>query len=363
MKHLKIMMMAVLSILALAACNNDNGEGSMSPVTNVTATPFIGSVKLSWTIPADSNYYYTMITYNNSDGQVVHKKVGRSGAKNGVITATVGGFSDTNAHDFVLTAYSFSGASSSGVKVTGTPEGTSSAKDYVLSTVNVDPADGGASVKWTNESGIDVKLIVSYTDMKNTSICDTVDALKSDSIMLNGMQSPTEITLTAFNVSDEVKTSPKSYSITPIMNPDDRIYSGIEYITLNTGGGQNQMNLSQDNPYNPYEYTIVTTGGDPFIYVNSLKASKAGTVLKFRYKSSQDWVLELFWADAGGGAAGGRSTRVSIPAASTWTTFTHDYGSEMSKYSWHGNPGDFFRMDWGDNSGVTINVRNIHFEQ
>jgi hypothetical protein len=362
MKHLKIIIMAVLSIFTFAACNDDNGEGSMSPVTNVTATPFIGSVKLSWTIPSDSNYYYTLITYNNSDGQVVHKKVGRYDAKQGVTTATVGGFKDTNAHDFVLTAFSFSGASSSGVKVTGKSEDISTAKDYVLSTVKVDPDNGGAKVKWTNESGIDVKLIISYKDMKDADICDTAEAQKSDSVVLTGMQNTTDVTVIAFNVKDGVKTSPKSYSVTPIMNPDDIIKSGVEYLTLNTGGWQNQFNLSQDNPYNQYEYTIVTTGGDPFIYINPLKSPRAGTVLKFRYKASQDWVLELFWVDAGGGAAGGRSTRVLIPASSSWTTFTHDYGPEMNKYNWHGNPGDFFRMDWGDNGGVTINMRNIHLE-
>jgi hypothetical protein len=59
------------------------------------------------------------------------------------------------------------------------------------------------------------------------------------------------------------------------MNPDDVIQSGVEYLTLNTGGWQNQFNLSQDNPYNQYEYTIVTTGSDPFIYINPLKITKS----------------------------------------------------------------------------------------
>jgi len=352
---------AILSILFIVSCNNNDNVGEIKSVTNATATSFIGSVILSWTAPSDSNYYYTLITYKDSEGNTVNKKVSRYDAVNGLTTTTIGGFSDTNSHDFVLTTHSFSGVSSSEVKVTGTPEDISEAKDYVIGTVKANSADEGASVQWTNESGIDVKLIITYTDIMNVNICDTVDAQKTDSATLTGFTSTTDITIIAYNVKDGAKSVSKTFSVTPIVNSDDIIYNDIEYFTLQTGSG---VNVSQDDsyPYGKYEYTIVTTNGDPHNYIYPLKAVKAGTTLKFRYKATQNFDLELFWANKGGGAASGRSTVVTIPAASTWTTYTHDYSDAITQYSWKGNIGDFFRMDWGGNSGVTIHIRNIHLE-
>jgi hypothetical protein len=353
---------AILSILFIVSCNNNDNVGEIKPVTNATATPFIGSVKLSWTAPSDSNYYYTLITYKNSEGKILHKKVSRYDAVKGLTTTTVGGFSDTNAHDFTLTTHSFSGASSSEVKLTGTPEDVSGAKDYVLGTVNVNPANEGASVVWTNESGVDVKLIITYTDMLNVNMCDTVDAQKSDSVVLSGFTSATNVSVVAYNVSDGAKSISKTFSVTPIIDTDDVIYSNIEYLTLQVPGTRTTVTQDDPYPYGKYEYTIVVTGSDPHNNINSLKHPKAGTILKFRYMATQDWTLEVFWADKGGGAAGGRSTRVTIPAASTWTTFSYDYGSEITKYNWAGKVGDFFRFDEGDNGGVTIHLRNMHFE-
>jgi hypothetical protein len=351
---------AILSILFLISCSkNDNESGRIDSVTNVTASPFIGSVKLSWTAPSSDDYYYTSIAYKDSDGNVTHEKVCRYDAVQGIDSTVIGGFSDTNVHDFLLTAHGFSGAVSSEVKISGTPEGLSAAKDYVMGTVKVVPAAQAALVSWTNKSGVAVNLIATYKDMNNVDKTDTVDAKESGTVELEGLVKTTDITIIAQNVKDAATTS-KVFSVTPNVDPDDIIYDDIEYFTLQSGV---QFNVSHDNPYNPlYEYTIVTTGGDPHSYIYPLKASRAGTILKFRYKATQDFDLELFWANAGGGAAGGRSTVVTVPAASTWTTFTHDYTDAMSKYSWSGNVGDFFRMDWGGTSGVTIHIRNIHLE-
>lgn len=351
---------AILSVFFLASCsNNDNESGKINSVTNVTASPFVGAVKLSWTVPSSDDYYYTTIAYKDSDGNVTHEKVCRYDAVAGVDTTIVGGFNDTNAHDFLLTAHGFSGAVSSEVKISGTPEDISAAKDYVMGTVKVSPAAEAALVSWTNESGVAVNLIATYKDMNNEEKTDTVDAKESGTVELEGLVKTTDITIIAQNVKDAAKTS-KVFSVTPNVDPDDIIQNNIEYFTLKAGS---QFTVSQDNPYNPlYEYTIVTTGTDPHCYIYPLKAARAGTILKFRYKATQDFDLELFWANAGGGAAGGRSTVVTVPAASTWTTFTHDYSDAMSLYSWSGKVGDFFRMDWGGTSGVTIHIRNIHLE-
>lgn len=353
----------ILSLLFFTACSKDNEGGNIASVSNVTTEPFIGSVTLTFKAPSSDNYYYTLITYKNSDGETVHKKVSRFDvdSSTGLTSTVIGGFTDTNEHQFIFSACSYDGYTSSDVSAKGTPEGISTAKDYVMGTVSVVPAEGAALITWTNKSGVAVNLIATYKDKNDNSKTVTFNAQNSGSSAIDLVKA-TDITIIAQNVDDQSKSAEKTWTITPKVNPDDMIYDGVDYLTLNTGG-LNQINLSQDNPDNPYEYTIVTTGGDPYIPSFGLKAAKVGNVLKFRYKATQMFTLELFWCNKGGGPAGGRSTTVDVPAADTWTTFTHDYTDAMSTYNWAGNEGDFFRMDWGSNSGVTIHVRNIHLEK
>lgn len=355
--------LATLCVIILTACSKDNnGGGSIDPVSNVTAVPFIGSVTLNFKAPTADNYYYTLITYKDSQGNVKNEKVSRYDvdATTGLTSVVVGGFTDTDSHDFTLTACTYDGGSSSPMSVAATPEATSTAKDYVMGTIDVVPAADAFLVSWTNISGVGVNILVSYKDKDGKSQSLTIDAQKTGSRSID-ITGKTDITVYAQNVSDQAKSTSKTWTITPLVNPDDVIKPGVEYITLNSGG-MNGMTLEGSNVDNPYQYTIVTTTGDPYCYAAALKAAKAGTTLKFRYKASAAFTLELFWCNAGGGAAGGRSTTVDVPAASSWTTFTHDYSAAMIQHSWAGNAGDFFRTDWGGNSGVTINVRNIHFE-
>lgn len=362
-KH--ILLLIFISLCCFSCDDDDNaGSGSIGPVSNVTSTSFIGSVILNWTNPTDDNLYYVLVSYTNSAGETVHKKVDKYSLNTeGRAESTVGGFTDTNEHQFTLTAYNYTGGYSSSVTVSGTPQGRESAMDYVIETVTMEGASSAAQIAWTNESGVGVNLIVTYTDYKDVEQTETINATSSGQRTLSGtITETTDFHVVAVNIEDGATSEEKVFSITPEVDPNDIIYDDIDYITF--GSGANQLTYSQDNPDNPYEYTFVTTGGDPYINCNGLNQAIAGTTLVFRYKSTAAFTLELFWCDAGGGAAGGRSTAVSVPANNTglWQTFEYDYSSDMTTHSWAGGVGDFARFDWGSNSDVTINVKNIHFE-
>lgn len=357
--------MAMLLAVLLAACNNDNDNtGEIAPVSQVTATSFIGSVILNWQNPGDADLYYILVAYTDAQGNRVQKKIDRYATdSDGKTGAIIGGFTDTNEYRFSLTAHGYSGASSVPVEVSGTPSSTTEAKDYVIKTVTVETATSGAKVSWVNETGVGVTLTASYTDYKQRKQVVQINATATGSKLLDKMEDPTDIQIVATNIEGGEKSEVKSFAVTPYIDPDDRIQEGIDYITLKTGN-TNQMTVSQDNEDNPYEYTFATTGGDPNIPCNGMPKPIPGKTLVFRYQTSAAFAFEIFWCNAGGGAAGGRSTTVNVPAnpEGEWATFRYDYTEAMAKHSWKGDTGDFMRFDLGNKSGVNIQMKNIHFE-
>lgn len=345
--------------LFLYSCDDDE-KGSISPVSNVSCAPFIGSVTLTWTNPVDADYYYTLISYQNSQGENVRKKVSKfSVDADDKVSVIVGGFEDTNEHEFVLTTHGYSGASSSPVTVKGIPLSTEQAKDYIIETVEMEPADGGAKVSWTNETAVGVTLIVTYLDKNGVKREVTIDATHTGLSLLTGFVEETKLTVFAVNQSDGSKSQEKVFVVIPTTDPDDVVYPDVEYISFQSA--TNQMTLTSSNPENPNEYTIVTTGGDPNVNTNGLNGSKAGSTMVFRYKSTQSFNFQLFWCTPASGPSEANSTTVEIPAAEEWTTFSYDFASGMSTVGW-GNPGDYIRSDFGNNAGVTIDIRNIRFK-
>jgi hypothetical protein len=131
----------------------------------------------------------------------------------------------------------------------------------------------------------------------------------------------------------------------------------ISYFQFQTDT-KNDLNITKDATNT---YTIVTTGGDPYIYLSALTKSlpSDSTVLTFEYKASAEISdVQIFFASP---ISEERSSHVgTIPAASSWTTWSVTLGDERKKFSW-GNSGNFLRMDYGTSSGITLNIRNIYF--
>lgn len=363
-KHIIFLMLVSLFCFSSCGDDDDNGDkGTIGSVSNASSTSFVGSVILNWTNPSDANLYYVLVSYHDAAGNLINKKVDKYSVNDsGQAETLIGGFSDTNEYQFTLTAYNYTGGSSSSVTVSGSPLSKGEAMNYVIGTVSVEKGVSSATVSWTNETGVAVNLVATYLDRKGTPQSATFDATYTGHKAISGLNGETVISIYAENVEDGAKSDTKQFTVVPDEDPDDIIYDDVEYITF--AGGMNNMTISQDNPDNPYEYTIYTTGGDPYISCNGLANAVAGRTLVFRYRSTEAFSLELFWCNAGGGAAGGRSTVVNVPAndSEIWETFRYDYTSAMSTHSWAGNAGDFARFDWGSKALVTIHVKNIHFE-
>ncbi|GEM_PF-137477 len=121
---------------------------------------------------------------------------------------------------------------------------------------------------------------------------------------------------------------------------------------------QVDMTYTQNGSY----YVIKTTGTDPHICSTALPANMdvKDCRLEFDYQASEDIAdLQLFFRDPESEA---RSLHVPNALKKTgtgeWKRFALNITPQRNSFSW-GNKGSKLRIDFGNRSGVTINIRNL----
>ena len=128
-------------------------------------------------------------------------------------------------------------------------------------------------------------------------------------------------------------------------------YDCLELLT----DGMNQMSLTQ---IDDYEYSILTSGDDPYAMMTPLKQdlNSSENAVIFEYKCPKGIPsAEFFFSPI----AAGREMQFDIPEATEWTTLQVDIRAARKNFNW-GRAGDFLRMDFGSSNGVTMQIRNIH---
>lgn len=107
------------------------------------------------------------------------------------------------------------------------------------------------------------------------------------------------------------------------------------------------------------QYELTTTGEDPYVSLAPLSvANPSGNVVfTFDYQSTKDISsLQVFFASP---VSEDRSLKTGIILASaSWKTFSVDLGVDIKKFNW-GNSGNYLRLDFGNQGGVVIQIRNI----
>lgn len=136
-------------------------------------------------------------------------------------------------------------------------------------------------------------------------------------------------------------------------------YDLSSYPELNTTSLKNHLSISYDT--DSMVYTLITTGGDPYVYTTTLTSDlpEDSCVISFQYNCPQGISgLQIFFADP---TTEARSvTNISIPATigSEWATFRYTIKQYRKDFNW-GKKGDRLRLDFGTTSGVTLKLRNF----
>ncbi|MDP4201080.1 MAG: discoidin domain-containing protein [Bacteroidota bacterium] len=245
-------------VTLLPSCSKDDSQGgTITPVTDVKTTPFYGSVILNWADPADKDYYYTMVSYVNAKGQKVTRKVSCYDADaTGRTTLTIGGFTDVKSYDFTLTSYGFSGAVSKTVNISATPLSTDAAKDYILTTIKAVPAFEGAEVSWTNETGVENYVNISFTDGQGVNQVKKFKASTSGKAVVGSFMAATTITVTVENVSGSKSAARALDPVTPTIGELAKSQMSIASISSEWGGCSGSYLI--DNDIYTYWHTQLT---------------------------------------------------------------------------------------------------------
>lgn len=157
---------------------------------------------------------------------------------------------------------------------------------------------------------------------------------------------------------------PQGWYIWDFPEDDDPvIYNSIDYLTLSPSMGSNHILAEHNNEDDPTEWSLYTTGTDPYIPVEGLKMDAPGPIFVFQYKSTMDLTFELFWCPGGypNQLAGGRETPFFVPQASEWKVCKVDMSESWTKFGWPGKIGDGVRFDIGNKADQLIQVRLMHW--
>lgn len=384
----KYMLLAASVLMLASSCTEDYVNTdivehvSMEPLQNVKCEPFVSSVILSWDLPANGQYYYTTVTYTDSNGEQQTKKISRysqdpSNPKR--VRTVIGGFTDTNAYKFNLVACSFAGDCSEAVSVEGVPQDRSAGKDYVLSTVKFEAGEEQAKVLWENDINSEVDLTVSWRNQRNVIKSLTFDAMTPHTEILDSIpcEVDTEITVTATDRVSKTVTAEKKDTIVALPNKYGVLNPAWMCIPVDYYG-INMMNIEWLNETKSH-YRVTTSGGDPYIYTQ-MPGLPAGTTLVFQYRSEKNITgFELF---LNGLAPGGDNEVVFVdktPLNPTkdgtykglqltygyWRTIRWDLSAECkSKFNFLSEDVNNrrIRIDFGGQNNRVLEFRNMHWE-
>ncbi len=108
-----------------------------------------------------------------------------------------------------------------------------------------------------------------------------------------------------------------------------------------------------------FQYELTTTGQDPYMSLVPLTTTNPSNhvVFTFDYQSTKDISNMQFFF--GSPVTEERSLKTgTLSAVNSWTTYSVDLGEYIKMFSW-GDVGNFLRLDFGNESGVVIQIRNM----
>lgn len=163
MKIAKFLIPICLLVAAMPGCKEDmlvpveHDGGAPGPLTNVKAEGRPGTVKLTYTLPADADLLYVLAEYTDKYGKVIQNK-----ASYYTDSMVVQGFADSAVHKMSLYAVDRSENKSTPVIID--VQAKSPPVFGIKSGLILQPDFGGINIQFSNPTEADIAIVVSYKD-------------------------------------------------------------------------------------------------------------------------------------------------------------------------------------------------------
>ncbi len=272
MKKIIYLILIACSAIFLS-CKEDSGmtkDGDLS-LSFLEAEPRIGAVVLMWGNPSDADYYYSMVTYTNSEGETVSQKVSVYSVYPDVNTPAsmvrIGGFSDTDTYEFTVTPYTSDGRYGESKTVSCTPEDASKAFKYITGTVEAKPTVEGGVISWANEYDVPVTMSISYKNLAGETKTVTRTSNEGGSVEIFPFVDKTNVTITATDESGKNTSEPKVVEVTPERGeiPQSRMTaigaSGVEGNNVPANLLDNNVSTAWSGSNNDIVWVAIDLGG------------------------------------------------------------------------------------------------------
>ena len=272
MKKIIYLILIACSAIFLS-CKEDSGmtkDGDLS-LSFLEAEPRIGAVVLMWGNPSDADYYYSMVTYTNSEGETVSQKVSVYSVYPDVNTPAsmvrLGGFSDTDTYEFTVTPYTSDGRYGESKTVSCTPEDASKAFKYITGTVEAKPTVEGGVVSWKNDYDVPVTVTITYKNLAGETITETRKGSEDGSVEFFLFVDKTNVTITATDESGKNTSEPKVVEVSPERGviPQSRMTaigaSGVEGDNVPANLLDNNVSTAWSGSNNDIVWVAIDLGG------------------------------------------------------------------------------------------------------
>jgi len=256
MKKLNICLSIIAALFVFGACSNDDDDNIIvkvpASITDVVATPDYGSVRFTWTNPAEADFSYVEISYINNLGTIINVS-----ATEGADEAIVDGFVDINSYEFKLKAVDNEGNRSEAATISATPNAP--AYQVVMETVSVELEEEEVIVSWTNETEKAVTIVVEYTDEAAEVQKNDVDAAQTGTSKITDLSTETPtVTIYTIDVFDN-ETDPKEFKVEfpvdDMLAKDLWTVHGFSSEEPAEGGGNGLVTATFDDDLNTFWHT------------------------------------------------------------------------------------------------------------
>ncbi len=190
-------------------------DGSVNPITGLTAAPGDTTIAVSWTAPTDSDFASVTITWTPEDGTTTQPL----SVPAGTASANIDGLTNDVEYTVSVVAVDTAGNQSTAETATATPVPPDTTAPGLVTNLSAVQAAGGATVSWTEPSDADLShILLTWNPIGGDQTSPLRVAAGTTTTTITGLTHGTQYSFTAVSVDTTGNQSAASQAGTVVVD-------------------------------------------------------------------------------------------------------------------------------------------------